>query len=106
MARRTRRVRSTQEAEAHRGKGHAEGKHGCADRNVRGCDIGCFIAPNYPRAECDLADEEKKPGVREARKQDGFSGALPGKNHRCDYAGCDEHRDETMRELQPNLERS
>ena len=73
MARRTRRVVSTQEAKAHCGKGHAEGEHGCADRDMRGCDIGCFVAPNYPRAECDLANEEKKPAVGEARKQARFA---------------------------------
>src|SRR5256885_4129019 len=104
MARRTRRVRFAQEAKTCSGKRHAESEHRCADGDVRGCNISCFVAPNYPCAECDLAGEKEKPGVGETRKQAGFRRALPGKNHRCDYAYCDEHRNKTMRKLQPNLE--
>src|SRR6266480_3575138 len=68
-------------------------------------DIGCFVAPNGPSPERNLANDQGDPCYRQSPKRGDALGIAPHPKTKCNYGDGNNRREKPMRHLQPDLER-
>ena len=71
---------------------------------MRRRDIGCFVAPDRPGAERNLADDQCDPKYREFFKRCKTRCSSPNAKSKRDHSDRDNEREKSVRHLQPGLE--